>query len=77
MAQTHDYKLAFLPPEPWSQREAQRRPDARLWKQAENKEIETLWDMGTFELQDRDPTKLYDLLPLQFVYKLKIKDDDF
>ena len=33
--------------------------------------------MGTFELQDHDPTKLYDPLPLQFVYKLKIKDCDF
>ena len=33
--------------------------------------------MGTFELVDKEPGRHYDPLPLQFVYKLKVKDGDF
>ena len=77
MAETHGYKPEFLPPEPKNQRDAHRRPDAHRWKKAEVKELDTLWEMGTFEIVDRDPNKKYDPLPVQFVYKLKVVDGNF
>ena len=42
---------------------------------AEEKELATLWEMGTFMLTDAAPE--HDPLPLQFVYKLKVKDGNF
>ena len=77
MADSLGYSAAFIPPEPKNQRQARARPDAERWLKAEEKELTTLWKMGTFELVDIDPTKKYDPLPLQFVYKLKVKDGDF
>ena len=77
MAQSLGYSSAFLPPEPKNQRQARLRPDAERWKKAEEKELGTLWGMGTFELVDKEPGRHYDPLPLQFVYKLKVKDGDF
>lgn len=75
MAAEYGYNAAFLPPEPRSQRDARLRSDSARWLAAEKKEIDTLWKMGTFQIVDR-PAK-YDPLPLQFVYKLKVKDGDF
>ena len=75
MAESLGYTAAFLPPEPRNQREAQRRPDCDKWHAAEQKELGTLWKMGTFELVAKPPN--HDPLPLQFVYKLKVKDGDF
>jgi hypothetical protein len=69
------YKAAFIPPEPQSQWDARQRADSACWLQAEKKELDTLWKMGKFALVDRP--KHYDLLPLQFVYKLKVMDGDF
>ena len=75
MAKGMGHDAAFIPPEPRNQREARRRPDADLWRAAEMRELETLWGMKTFEYVDRPAN--YDPLPLQFVYKLKVKDGDF
>jgi hypothetical protein len=75
MAESLGYTAAFLPPEPRNQRDAQLRPDRDKWHAAEQKELGTLWKMGTFELVAKP--KDYDPLPLQFVYKLKVKDGDF
>jgi hypothetical protein len=74
-ARVYDYEAAFLPPEPRNQSDARKRPDKDKWIEAEEKELTTLWDMGTFVLTDALPD--HDLLPLQFVYKLKVKDRDF
>jgi hypothetical protein len=63
--------------EPKNQKDARKRPDAILWKRAEEKELDTLWSKGTFELVSRPLEHLYDPLPLQFVYKLKVKDGDY
>ena len=75
MAESLGYTAAFLPPEPRNQRDAQRRPDRDKWHTAEQEELDMLWKMGTFELVDKPSN--YDPLPLQFVYKLKVKDGDF
>ena len=75
MAKSLEYDAAFIPPEPRNQRDARRRPDADMWRAAEMRELETLWGMKTFEHVSRPSN--YDPLPLQFVYKLKIKDGDF
>ena len=75
MAASFGYEAAFIPPEPKNQRQARTWPDAHLWESAENKELDTLWKMGTFKLVDKPAN--YDPLPLQFVYKLKVKDGDF
>ena len=75
MASEYGYNAAFIPPEPRSQRDARQRADRDRWLKAEKKELDTLWKMDTFELVDRP--KDYDTLPLQFVYKLKVKDGDF
>jgi hypothetical protein len=75
MAESLGYTAAFLPPEPRNQRDAQRRLDSDRWAAAEQKELSTLWKMGTFELVAKPAN--YDPLPLQFVYKLKVKDGDF
>jgi hypothetical protein len=74
-ARVYDYEAAFLPPEPRNQSDARKRPDKDKWIEAEEKELTTLWDMGTFVLTDALPD--HDPLPLQFVYKLKVKDGDF
>ncbi len=57
--------------------EFRKRPDAHLWKAAEEKELTTLWSKDTFELVSRPSEHEYDPLPLQFVYKLKVKDRDY
>jgi hypothetical protein len=75
MAESLGYTAAFLPPEPRNQRDAQLRPDRDKWHGAEQKELGTLWKMGTFELVAKPDN--FDPLPLQFVYKLKVKDGDF
>ena len=75
LAPAYGYNAAFLPPEPRSQRDARQRSDRQLWLNAEKKELDTLWSMGAFQLVDKP--KDYDPLPLQFVYKLKVKDGDF
>ena len=75
MAPEYAFNAAFLPPEPRSQRDARQRSDRDLWLKAEKKELDTLWNMGTFQVVDRP--KNYDPLPLQFVYKLKVQDGDF
>ena len=75
MAPSFDYKAAFIPPEPRSQRDARTRPDSDQWQKAEERELSTLWEMGTFLLVERPAN--YDPLPLHFVYKLKFKDGNF
>ncbi len=75
MAESLGYTAAFLPPEPRNQLEAQRRPNCDKWLAAKQKELGTLWKMGTFELVAKPPN--HDPLPLQFVCKLKVKDGDF
>jgi hypothetical protein len=82
MADAFSYNSAFLPPEPRSQKDARLRPDSEQWKKAEDKEINTLWGMKTFEVVDKPVSapgqpQRYDPLPLRFVYKLKIEDGDF
>jgi hypothetical protein len=77
MAAEYGYNAAFIPPEPRSQRDARQRADSDRWLQAEKKELDTLMKMDTFELVDRPKDTVYDPLPLQFVYKLKVKDGDF
>ena len=71
------YEAQFLPLEPRNQREARSRPDTANWKNAEMKEQDMLWGKGTFQLVDRPSDYEYDPIPLQFVYKLKIKDGDY
>ena len=75
MAAAMGYQAEFLPLEPKNQREARKRPDAERWRIAEIKEQDTLWNKGTFELVDRPSN--YDPIPMQFVYKLKVKDGDY
>jgi hypothetical protein len=66
---------AAMPMEPKTQREARNRPDADLWEQAEAKEMDSLFKMGTFELVNK-PDK-YDPLPCKFIYKRKVEDGNF
>ncbi len=68
MASAYSYNPAFLPLEPKNQRDASKRPDATIWRGAENKELDMLFGRSTFEMTDRPDD--YDPLPLQFVYKL-------
>jgi hypothetical protein len=77
MAASLGYDSQFLPLEPKNQREARKRPDADLWRAAEEKELATLWSKEAFELVSRPSEHEYDPLPLQFVYKLKVKDGDY
>jgi hypothetical protein len=69
------YNHAFLPLEPKNQRDARKRPDAAIWRVAENKELDMLFGRSTFEMTDRPDG--YDPLPLQFVYKLKVTNGDY
>jgi hypothetical protein len=55
-ASAHGYTPAFLPLEPKNQRDARRRPDAAVWKAAENKEFDILFNKGAFEEIDRPQT---------------------
>ncbi len=60
-----------------NQRDARKLPNTDLWKAAEEKELATLWGKEAFELVARPSEHGYDPLPLQFVYKLKVKDGDY
>jgi hypothetical protein len=53
MATSLGYDSEFLPLEPKNQRDARNRPDADLWKAAEEKELATLWGKEAFELVTR------------------------
>jgi hypothetical protein len=75
MASAYGYSPAFLPLEPKNQRDARKRPDAAVWRCAENKELDMLFGRDTFEMTDRPAN--YDPLPLQFVYKLKVTNGDY
>lgn len=75
MASALGYTAEFLPLEPKNQRDARKRPDHAIWTQAEITEQDKLWNMGTFELVQRPAD--YDPIPMQFVYKLKVKDGDY
>ena len=75
MAASLGYQAEFLPLEPKNQRDARSRPDCNVWQDAEVKEQDTLWEKGTFELVDRPSN--YDPIPLQIVYKLKVKDGHY
>jgi hypothetical protein len=77
MASSLGYDSVFLPLEPKNQKDARKRPDADLWKAAEEKELSTLWSKSAFQLVDRPSAYLYDPLPLQFIYKQKVKDGDY
>jgi hypothetical protein len=77
MATTLGYDFQFLPLEPKNQRDARTRPDSHLCKAAEEKELSSLWRKETFELVTRPSEHEYDPLPLQFVYKLKVKGGDY
>jgi hypothetical protein len=77
LAATHGFNAAIIPPEPRSQRDARSRPDREKWEQAEQKELSTLWKMGTFLHTARPRPFEYDPLPLHFIYKLKVKDGYF
>ncbi len=74
-AKEGEFSLSFLPPEQRSQKDARKRPNKDQWMAAEDKELNTLWKMEAFEVVDLPDD--YDPPPLQFVYKLKIKDGDF
>ena len=74
-AHLEGHDIIYDPPEPKTQAQAWKRKDADMWIGAEQKELETLCEMGTFLVVDKP--KNYDPLPLQFVYKLKVKDGDF
>jgi hypothetical protein len=75
VAKEGEFSLSFLPPEPRLQKDARRRPDKDQWLATEDKELDTLWKMEAFEVVNLPDD--YDPLPLQFVYKLKVKDGDF
>jgi hypothetical protein len=74
-AKEGEFSFSFLPPEQRSQKDARRRPNKDQWLAAEDKELNTLGKMEPFEVVDLPDD--YDPLPLQFVYKFKIKDRDF
>jgi hypothetical protein len=75
MASAYGYNPAFLPLEPKNKRDAHKRPDAAIWRGAENKELDMLFGRSNFEMTDRPDD--YDPLPLQFVYKLKVTNGDY
>jgi hypothetical protein len=75
MVSSLGYDSQFLPLEPRNQRDARQRPDAEIWRKAELKEQDMLWGKETFVLVDRPGN--YDPIPLQFIYKLKVKDCNY
>eukprot|EP00961_Rhodomonas_salina_P293618 3933900-Rhodomonas_salina.1 len=58
-----------LSPQPTSQRDARMRPDADRWLKAEEIEMATCFDKGTFAIVDLPPGVVE--LPSMFQYKLK------
>eukprot|EP00961_Rhodomonas_salina_P286693 3874260-Rhodomonas_salina.1 len=58
-----------LSPQPKSQRDARMRPDADRWLKAEETEMSTCYDKGTFDIVDLPPEAIE--LPSMFQYKLK------
>jgi hypothetical protein len=75
MASAYGYNPTFLPLKPKNQRDARKRPDAAIWRGAENKELDMLFGRSTFEMTDRPDD--YDPLLLQFVNKLKVTNGDY
>mmetsp|Transcript_62060 Transcript_62060/g.128458 ORF Transcript_62060/g.128458 Transcript_62060/m.128458 type:complete len:483 (-) Transcript_62060:314-1762(-) len=49
----HGYVSQLSPIEPKTQREARASPQAQKWKTAEQIELKTIWDMGTFKIVDK------------------------
>jgi len=47
-----DFRSTFLSAELKNKRDLINRPDAYLWAEAEHTEIQTTWNMGTFEICD-------------------------
>ncbi len=73
IATSMGYDSQFLLLEPNNQRDARKRPDANLWKAAEEKELATLWGKEAFELVARPSEHEYDPLPLQPTVCLQAK----
>jgi len=77
MLESHQMDFAFTsefnPIEPKSQRDAMQSPQCDEWKRAEEIELKTIWDMGTFEVVDR-PLNI-PLLPSRFTYRVKRNKD--
>ena len=77
MLEAHQTEFAFTtgfnPIEPKTQRDAMNSPQSDEWKQAEEIELKTIWDMGTFEVVDR-PLDI-PLLPSIFAYCVKCNKD--
>ena len=71
--------LAAQLQEPGCHAEAMRRPDAHLWKQAEEKELSALFRMDTFSekifIDDMTPAQRRLLLSTRWVYRYKTVDD--
>ena len=71
--------LAAQLQEPGCHAEAMRRPDAHLWKQAEEKELSALFRMDTFSekifIDDMTPAQRRLLLSSRWVYRYKSIDD--
>eukprot|EP00961_Rhodomonas_salina_P149827 2017106-Rhodomonas_salina.1 len=59
----------LLAPQPKSQRAAHMRPDADRWLKAEETEMSTCYNKGTFAIVDLPPAAIE--LPSMFQYKLK------
>lgn len=60
-----------LPPQPNSQCDARTRPDWERWLKAEETEMGTCYDKGTFSIVDLPPGVINLKLPSMFQYKLK------
>mmetsp|Transcript_61737 Transcript_61737/g.127625 ORF Transcript_61737/g.127625 Transcript_61737/m.127625 type:complete len:253 (+) Transcript_61737:3496-4254(+) len=77
MLEQHQTEFAFTseyaPTEPKSQREARNLPERDEWITAEEVELKTIWDMGTFEVVDT-PSHV-SLLPSRFTYCIKVNAD--
>jgi len=69
----HGYLSELAPVEPKSQKEARRSAQADQWRIAEELELKTIWDMGTFEIVKQPPG--VSLLPSRFTYKIKCNSD--
>ena len=71
--------LAAQLQEPGSHAEAMRRPDAHLWRQAEEKELSALFKMDTFSekifIDEMTPAQRRLLLSTRWVYRYKAVDD--
>ena len=71
--------LAAQLQEPGCHAEAMRRPDAHLWKQAEEKELSALFRMDTFSekifIDEMTPAQRRLLLSTRWVYRYKTVDD--